>query len=193
MAMNRTLTRRTSTGRAPGAWSDPDSRFRGEGRSRMEVHARRRRVGTLLVGAQFLLVGLCVLPVGPVLGIGPWPALGMAGLVLSAVVGLLALAAMGSDTRVHPVPAEAARLRTNGIYSVIRHPMYAAVLLACAGVTLGSARLLSLIALIALGLVLSAKARFEDRLLSERFGWQFAVYASRVPAVVPRPWRSRMR
>ena len=71
--------------------------------------------------------------------------------------------------------------------------MYAAVLLACLGVTLSSGRVLSIVSLVLLAGVLAAKMRFEDRLLEARFGWQFAVYASRVPALIPAPWRSHAR
>ena len=166
----------------------------------MESAVRHRRAGNALVVAQFGLIVLCLLPVGPVLfGPGPGAADGpvrIAGLIclaLAALVGGLAVLALGRDTRVHPVPHAGTRLHTNGIYAVIRHPMYAAVLLACLGVTLTTGRLLALLSLIALGVVLNLKARFEDRLLSAQFGWQFAVYASHVPALVPQPWRSLRR
>lgn len=159
----------------------------------MQWTPRHRRIGNLLVAAQFILIGLCVLPLGPVIGSGQLRPLGLACLALAAVVGGLALLAMGSDTRVHPVPDAQTPLRMNGIYAWIRHPMYAAVLLACLGVTLSTGRVLSLLSFLALVVVLHVKAQFEDRMLQEKFGWQFAVYASRVPAVVPAPWRSRAR
>jgi protein-S-isoprenylcysteine O-methyltransferase Ste14 len=171
--------------------SSPTAQSRGllAGRPRAE---RKRLIGNALILAQFGLLGLCLLPVGPVL----WSGLRVAGLVsmgLAGLVGLLALAAMGRDLRVHPVPAEGVRLRTNGIYGVIRHPMYLAVLLAALGVVLSTGRLLAILAFAGLVVVLTAKAAFEDRLLQGRFGWQFAVYACRVPAIVPQPWRSHRR
>jgi protein-S-isoprenylcysteine O-methyltransferase Ste14 len=159
----------------------------------MQWTPRHRRIGNLLVAAQFTLIGLCVLPLGPVIGSGQLRPLGLACLALAAVVGGLALLAMGSDTRVHPVPDAQTPLRMNGIYAWIRHPMYAAVLLACLGVTLSSGRVLSLLSFLALVVVLHVKAQFEDRMLQEKFGWQFSVYASRVPALFPAPWRSHAR
>jgi protein-S-isoprenylcysteine O-methyltransferase Ste14 len=169
----------------------PSAQSRGPlaGRRRAE---RKRLIGNLLVLGQLAMLGLCLLPVGPVL----WDGLPVAGLVslgLAALVGLLALAAMGRDLRVHPVPARGVRLRTEGIYGVIRHPMYLAVLLAALGVVLATGRLLGVVGLAGLVGVLTAKAAFEDRLLQSRFGWQFAVYACRVPAIVPQPWRSHRR
>ena len=72
-----------------------------------------------------LLVAACLLPVGPTFGTGQLRWLGLACLALAALVGGLALLALGRDTRVHPIPAQAAELHTRGIYGVIRHPMYA--------------------------------------------------------------------
>ena len=176
-----------------GAGSRAGSPARTGGRStpvRREVRAARQRTGNRLIAAQFALIALCLLPVGPTLGSGQLRPLGLAFLLLAGIVGLLALVALGADTRVHPVPHDQAGLRTTGIYAWIRHPMYTAVLLACLGVTLSSGRVLSLVALLVLAGVLRVKSHFEDDLLEERFGWRFAVYASRVPAVLPAPWRS---
>jgi protein-S-isoprenylcysteine O-methyltransferase Ste14 len=159
----------------------------------MQWTPRHRRIGNLLVAAQFSLILLCLLPVGPSIGSGQLRPLGLVCLALAAVVGGLALLAMGADTRVHPVPDAQTPLRVNGIYAWIRHPMYAAVLLATLGVTLSTGRVLSLLAFLALVVVLHLKADFEDRMLQEKFGWQFSVYASRVPALIPQPWRTHAR
>ena len=179
-------TNRTITGRA-------DGRIRVEGRLRMQWTPRHRRIGNLLVAAQFGLILLCLVPVGPSIGSGQLRPLGLVCLALAGVVGGLALLAMGSDTRVHPVPDARTSLRVSGIYAWIRHPMYAAVLLAALGVSLFSGRVLSLLAFLALVGVLHVKAGFEDRMLQEKFGWQFSVYASRVPALIPQPWRTHGR
>ena len=146
-----------------------------------------QRTGSVLVGAQFALIGLCLLPVGPSL----WrlPIVGLLLLVAAAVVGGLALRDMGDDVRVHPVPGADIDLHTSGVYSVVRHPMYSCVLLAALGVTLSSGRVLSLVSLVGLVVVLSVKCRLEDRLLAQRFGASFTEYAARVPALVPAPWR----
>jgi len=149
--------------------------------------ARRgtRLVGWILVVAQLGLVALCLVPVGPVGG-PTLPGLGLACLALAAVVGVLALRALGQDTRVHPEPASTA-LRTEGIYRRVRHPMYTAVLLACLGVAVASGRLLSIACFAALAVVLVAKSRFEDQLLHERFGAAHDAYVAEVPALVPLP------
>lgn len=150
-----------------------------------------RAIGTALVTAQFGLLGLSLLPIGPALALPGWArAVGLALVGIGLVVGVLGLIGLGRDTRVHPIPAAGSALRTTGIYSVVRHPMYLAVMLCAVGVTVGSGRLLALLASCALAGVLAFKARFEERLLDERFGWEYATYASRVPAVIPR-WPRR--
>ncbi len=164
-----------------------------DGRTGGQASARRHRsIGTLLVVAQFGLIGATVLPVGPTVG-PQLPALGLLCWGTAAVVGGLALLALGADTRVHPVPHGGATLRTGGIYARVRHPMYTAVLLACLGVSLSTARVLSWAALAVLVAVLIAKSRFEDHLLERRFGSAFAAYRDRVPALVPRlRWSARL-
>ncbi len=147
----------------------------------------------MLVSAQFGLAGLCLVPVGPQLPALDRPALGLTLVGAAGAVGVLALLALGRSTRIHPLPGKDSTLRTHGIYGWVRHPMYTAVLLACLGLALTTGRLLAAAAVLCLAVVLLAKARFEDRMLAERYGRQFADYASRVPAVVPAPWRSRRR
>ena len=140
-------TNRIASGRADAGV------IRVEGRLRMQWTPRHRRLGNALVAAQFGLILVCLLPVGPTIGSGQLRPLGLVCLALAAVVGGLALMAMGSDTRVHPVPDAQTPLRINGIYAWIRHPMYAAVLLATLGVSLSSGRVLSIVAFISVVVV----------------------------------------
>lgn len=151
----------------------------------------RRRRGDILVGAQFALLGLTLVPVGPRFPLGWAQVVGWGAVAAGAVVGSLALGKLGRATKVHPIPAAGAPLRTTGIYGVVRHPMYLAVLLLASGATLISGRLVALLATSALALVLVGKLRFEEEMLEEQFGWQYSVYANHVPALLPRPGRRR--
>lgn len=151
----------------------------------------RHRVGNVLVSAQFAGLGLALAPLGPRLALGWVEVIGWVGLASGVVVGALALAKLGRATKVHPRPAPGAQLRTTGVYSVVRHPMYLAVLLVAGGVALAGGRLLAILVTPLLALVLLAKIRFEETMLDEQFGWQYAVYASHVPALIPRPRRRR--
>lgn len=150
-------------------------------------HRRARPVGNALVAAQLLLMGACVAPVGPAMltPIG-FKVLGLALIATGLLVGVLAAVALGRSLRAHPIPADQGKLRTSGVYALVRHPMYLAVLLTAVGLTLLGGHLLALFATLALAAVLAAKAKLEEGLLYERFGWEYATYCSRVPAILPR-------
>jgi protein-S-isoprenylcysteine O-methyltransferase Ste14 len=148
--------------------------------------------GWLLVTAQFGLLAVLVLgPSGQVWTVtGPLRTAGSvlrwAGLA-AIVLGVLRL---GRGFSVHPVPTAIAVLRTDGLYRVVRHPIYSGVLLLAAGMAATAGSFLAITAFAFLVLVLSAKARFEEGLLAERFP-DYAAYARRTPRFVPflRPGR----
>lgn len=148
-------------------------------------------IAAVLAG-QVLLVALVLVPLGPVL----WTGRGAAGAVM-ALVGLvvagLGLLALGRDVRFSPVPARGSRLHRTGIYAFVRHPMYTGLALAALGVTVATGRLLAVLASLLLLALLTVKAHLEDLILQRKYGWEFAVYAMRVPAIVPQPWRSHRR
>lgn len=75
--------------------------------------------------------------------------------------------------------------RANGPYRYVRHPIYSGVLLLAAGVTLTSASALKTSVFVLLVVVLSIKARYEERLLADRFP-DYHSYTSRTPRLVPR-------
>lgn len=161
----------------------------------------RQVIGDVLVVVQLGMIGVCLLlgllpasfRLGPVLDWAVQPLAGLLLMGLAAVLGGLGAVGLRSNLRIHPVPHPLGRLRTQGIYRWIRHPMYAAVLLGCLGAALVHGRLFALLAVAVLACVLMVKGRFEDQLLQEQFGWEFAVYIQRTPAVLPMPWRTLSR
>jgi protein-S-isoprenylcysteine O-methyltransferase Ste14 len=105
-----------------------------------------------------------------------------AGLLLAAGIVLLRSVrdlANKSDLTMSPTPVESAELVDDGIYGVVRHPMYLGVLLALAGYALILGSWISLVVTIALVPFFFAKSRHEERLLEERFP-NYADYARRV-------------
>jgi protein-S-isoprenylcysteine O-methyltransferase Ste14 len=157
---------------------------------RWASHLVRNGLVAGLLVVQVLLLALTLVPVGPVLWTGPGAVAWF--LVLSGLtVGGLGLVALGMDTRFGLSPAAGGRLHRNGIYQFVRHPMSLGLGLVAMGATAASARLLGLVALVLLSVSLVAGASVEDRLLQRTFGWEFALYARGVPAIVPRPWRRR--
>ncbi len=105
-----------------------------------------------------------------------------------AVGTCLALAGavqLGRQGRMHPAPPPSATLRTGGAYGLTRHPIYMGLVSAAAGVALVRARPEPLAASVALAAVLTGKARYEERLLHDRFGAAYAAYRERVPGGLP--------
>ena len=143
--------------------------------------------GTWLVLAQVVcLLVVWLWPAPPLWTLPPWVV--VAGWVViggAAAIGLAGAWGLGRHLRVHPRPAERAELTTTGVYRLVRHPIYAAVLLASAAEAVLAARPEPFVGFVGLSLVLHVKAGYEEGLLRERFGAAYDAYASRVPRLVP--------
>ncbi len=150
-------------------------------------------IGWLFVGAQaVLLVGLVALPGGDVWPTPTWlrwagQAMVAAGLALGAVAALR----LGSSLTPTPVPRAAGSLTTGGLYRVVRHPIYSAVLVIVVGLVVGSGSVWRLAVGAATVAFFNAKAAWEERRLSERYP-DYAAYAARTPRFVP-GWRTLSR
>jgi protein-S-isoprenylcysteine O-methyltransferase Ste14 len=147
-------------------------------------------VGWLFVAAQFVLLGL--------LAFEAWRATSPAGLRVVGGLAVLCGAAilswgssrLGRELRTHPAPSPTAVLRVDGAFRFVRHPIYSGLLLLAAGLTLSAASALAVAEWVTLLALLTQKARFEERLLAERFEG-YREYASRTPRFVPRLARLR--
>lgn len=147
---------------------------------------RERRTAWWLVAVQFGLLAVIVLipagddwPVGPGLRLVA-ATLAAVGLALMVVAGLQ----LGRNLTALPLPTGGARLRTDGLYRVARHPIYTGLLLFCAGLIVGSG---SWARLAVLGLLvgwLNVKARWEEGRLAERFP-EYPAYAARTGRFTP--------
>ena len=150
------------------------------------VTAGEVRTARLLVTAQFVLLALIALLPG---GWG-WPVaawlrwLSLVGVVAGLVVMLLAGTALGRGLTAVPIPNRHAVLRTAGLYRVARHPIYTGLLLAAGSWTVGSGSGWRALAFVALVVLLSVKARWEEERLARRFA-AYPDYASRTPRFVP--------
>lgn len=140
---------------------------------------------------QFVLLGLLlIMPrIGPA-----WPrwllwAGRAAGLpLLLGGIGLIAAAFrdLGPNLTPLPKPKDDSRLVRDGLYGIVRHPIYAGVLLLAFGVgalTGSTSRLAVAAALLAL---LNAKANREEGWLLERYP-EYAAYRREVPKLFPWP------
>jgi protein-S-isoprenylcysteine O-methyltransferase Ste14 len=150
--------------------------------------------GSALVGAQVVCVSALAWP-GPPLWRLPLPV--RAGAVLAVVAGNAFAAAgslrLGRHLAALPAPREDAVLRTDGAYGVVRHPIYAGILVAATGGAVHRARPEPLVAVALLSAVLHVKAAYEERLLRGNFGAAYDAYAARVPRLLPFPRPSSAR
>jgi len=145
------------------------------------------RTARLLVAAQFLLLALiALLPRGWGWPVPGWlRALGVLGVVVGAVVMLLAGTALGRGLTAVPIPNEHAQLRTGGLYGLVRHPIYSGLLLASGSYVVATGSGWRALAFGALVVLLTAKARWEEARLARRFA-AYPEYAARTPRFVPR-------
>ena len=153
----------------------------------MEVS--KKATGWSLVGIQAALyVVLIVLP---------WRApttgsivMAIPPLILGVALGVVSFRTLGSALTPTPVPIPGAGLRTTGVYSWVRHPIYSAVLsLTLAALIFAGSWWSWLWGAVIVGFFWG-KSRWEDRLLAREYGDQWRSWASRTGALIPRRRRS---
>jgi protein-S-isoprenylcysteine O-methyltransferase Ste14 len=140
--------------------------------------------GVLLLAVAALgLPGLGDLPPASA---GRW-ALLVAGLGLMAIglgIGLAGIRALGRNLTAAPRPKGGAELVEAGIYRFIRHPLYAAVVLAAIGWTMATASPGAAVASAVLAAWLDAKARREEAWLADAYPG-YEAYRRRTRRFVP--------
>lgn len=147
----------------------------------------RLATGWLLVALQFGLIAGAVAAPGPTLYSLSAPLRAVLAVVAigGLVVAAISLAGLGSAMTATPVPREEGALVTDGMFGVVRHPTYAGVGLALGAFALASGGTGRLACAVLLFVLLAGKARWEERLLTERFP-VYPAYAKRVPRFIPR-------
>jgi protein-S-isoprenylcysteine O-methyltransferase Ste14 len=155
---------------------------------------RKRTIGWLWVTAQMLLLAgwaVVVLRDDPVsvpsamsivLGIVGWA---VAALGLAA--GAAALVRMRLRVTPLPEPRPGAELLTDGIYALVRHPMYGGILMMAFGVSLAVRSLAGVGGAVVLTVFFYAKSNYEERRLRARFA-SYRAYAGRTRRFLPLPW-----
>jgi protein-S-isoprenylcysteine O-methyltransferase Ste14 len=78
-----------------------------------------------------------------------------------------------------------------GPYGLTRHPIYTGLLLALIGTVLVRGTLGAVLGFFLIAIGIWVKVRQEEQLLISHFGDAYRAYRTAVPALVPRPWRSR--
>lgn len=155
----------------------------------MSVKSTEQITGWLAVAAQFGALAGIVLSPGNAASVPSWiPVVGWLLVVAGAVVMVVAFVNLGSALTPTPVPIERAGLRTSGLYALVRHPIYTGLLMLASGLVLRSPGAWPFVWLGVLFVILSVKARWEERMLSAAYP-DYSSYLSRIGRFLPRVGR----
>lgn len=105
---------------------------------------------------------------------------GVPGVVM---VGL-GVKTLGSSLTPLPRPRSEGRLVTEGIYGMVRHPIYGGLMLMGFGWAVWRGSLLHLVLAVVIALFFGVKARHEEVLMTGRFP-EYALYRSRTRRFIP--------
>lgn len=145
-----------------------------------------------LVVIQFVLIALLIaIPVGSLYPVGAgFTIASMVFVGAGIVLGMVAGARLGGSLTPSPIPKESGELATSGVYRLVRHPIYSALLLVSLGLAIRGASVWHVVVLLALVLLLQVKARAEEAMLLEKYQG-YASYAARVGRFLPGVGRIR--
>lgn len=101
--------------------------------------------------------------------------------LLTVVWGVLGL---GPALTASPIPKEQAPLVTQGVYGLVRNPIYSGLMIIGAGLVVFGASWWHVATWVALIVLLSLKARWEERMLGAAHP-EFTAYAQRVGRFIP--------
>ncbi len=150
--------------------------------------------GGAWVVVQFSLMTAVILLGVRFRGDGMLPSVIGAGAVLfiaGGYLGLAGVAVLGKNRTAFPQPRAGSELIQHGIYSRVRHPLYASVMLASLGWALMWQSRASFAAALTLLPFFYAKARQEERRMRNQFP-DYADYTRRVPRFFPRLGKRRI-
>jgi protein-S-isoprenylcysteine O-methyltransferase Ste14 len=122
--------------------------------------------------------------------IGPWVfptwlrALGGVLLLIGGISGTLGIFALGRNLSPFPKPIEGGSLVTNGVYGMVRHPIYTGLILGTLGWGLLMSSALGLLLAVVLFLFFDRKSRREEAWLMEAYPG-YAEYRARVKKLIP--------
>jgi protein-S-isoprenylcysteine O-methyltransferase Ste14 len=104
---------------------------------------------------------------------------GIVILIISALLALSAHSAVFGKTVQHPA------LITDGVFSLIRHPMYLGSWLSSIGLMITTLSIVSAAVCIVLFVFYYLSSRYEEKLLLQKFGIEYQKYKERVPMFFP--------
>ena len=105
-------------------------------------------------------------------------------LVMGGVLGTGGIIALGRNLTPFPKPIEGGSLVTHGVYAVVRHPIYAGLIMGTLGWSLWRTNLLGVGLAVVLFVFFDLKSRREERWLVEAYPG-YSEYQRRVRKLVP--------
>ena len=151
----------------------------------MNSATRRKHLGSVLVGLQLGLIGLLALSVVPALRQGRLPAVAALLAVAGFALAVWALWAYPPGRfNIRPTPRANGQVVQRGPYRWIRHPMYSSIALCGLACACAARQTWVWLALVALLLVLLAKALLEERWMAQQHP-DYAAYLARTKRFVP--------
>jgi protein-S-isoprenylcysteine O-methyltransferase Ste14 len=109
---------------------------------------------------------------------------GLGFLMASAICGIGGTMALGRNLTPFPKPSAGTNLVQHGIYGLIRHPLYTAVMCAAVGWSLIRSSWPALAGSVVMAIFFDAKARHEERWLRQQFQ-DYTRYEQRVRRFIP--------
>jgi protein-S-isoprenylcysteine O-methyltransferase Ste14 len=125
---------------------------------------------------------LCILGGGiPIVGGSLMFLLGPGLFLVGAIIMILAINDMGSSLSPWPKPASNAKLVTDGLFSKMRHPIYAGLCMNLAGLSIATGSVERLLLTGLLLWTLAKKTEYEEQELQKKFPGDYESYMKKVP------------
>jgi len=105
-----------------------------------------------------------------------WPGLGIV---------LVSIFKLGSSLTASPIPKKDSKLKTDGLYKWIRHPIYTGLILTTLGIALEVTSIGKLFFVAGLIVLFNYKAKWEETFLLERYP-EYRTYMTKTGRFVPR-------
>lgn len=124
-------------------------------------------------------------PVGPLDGVGA-QVVGIALAVVGIVVTVLSQIAMGASWRIGIDETTPTALVTSGVFALVRNPVFSAMIVCAAGLTLLAPNVVSLVGLLVLVVAIELQVRLaEEPFLRRALGPEYGAYVARTGRFVP--------
>ncbi len=139
----------------------------------------------VLVSIQLVLFILFTIPVSGSLEFFSWfKLLGLIASIVGFIVLALAILQLNKNLSPFPTPKNNAVLIQNGLYALVRHPIYSGILLLFFGYSIYQASLYKLVITIFLWVFFYFKTQYEELQLQRKFP-TYKVYISKVGRFFP--------